>query len=79
VTVHFHVGGRGAKPNIDYTLLDAVGQDATVPGVVVQLPLTLNNLYTSRRKPFPITITLIKDKAYYLTNNPKVTVTILTN
>jgi YVTN family beta-propeller protein len=76
VTAHFHVGGRGAKPNIDYTLTDAAGHDATVLGATVNGPLTLRNLYTSRVKPFPITITLLKNKAYFL-GNTKVTVQIL--
>jgi hypothetical protein len=76
VTVHFHVGGRGAKPNIDYTLTGADGQDATTVGTVINGPLTLHNLYTSRVKTFPITVTLLKDKAYYL-GNTTVTVQIL--
>jgi YVTN family beta-propeller protein len=77
VTVHFHVGGK-AKPNIDFTLTDVSGQDATVTGAVINGPLTLHNLYTSRVKPFRINITLLKDKAYYI-GNPKVTVEILAN
>jgi len=76
VTVHFHVGGRGADPGIDYTLTDANGQDATVTGLVTNGPLILHNMYNSRVKAFPITITLLKDKAYLL-GNSKVSVQIL--
>ena len=75
-TVHYHVGGKGAKPNIDYTLTDVNGNDATVVGAVVNGPLILHNLYTSRVKTFPITVTLLKDKAYYI-GNPKVTIQLL--
>jgi hypothetical protein len=77
VTLHFHVGPRGAKPGIDFTLTDANGQDATTTGTVLNGPLILHNMFTSRVKPFPITITLLKDKAYFLGKSSKVTISIL--
>ena len=75
VTVHFTVKTK-AKSGVDFTLTDANGQDATVVGAVTSGPLTLQNLYTSRKKTLPVNISLTKDPAYYL-GNKKVSVQLL--
>jgi|tagenome__1003787_1003787.scaffolds.fasta_scaffold20875382_2 hypothetical protein len=66
VTVYFHAGSQKAKANIDYTLTDANGQDATSTETVVNGPLILHNLYTSRKKTSTITIKLLSKKTYNL-------------
>ena len=45
-------------------------------GVLLTGPLTLTNLYTSRKKTLPVQIALKKDPAYY-DGNTKVTVQLL--
>ena len=77
VTVHFKVGTK-ATPNVDFTLTDANGQDATALGTVTNGPLTLHIPFTSRKKHFSVTVTLLKDKAYYLGKSIKATVYIKT-
>jgi hypothetical protein len=75
VTVYFTVK-TAAQNGVDYTLTDAMGQDATTMGHTNFFPLTLTNLYTSRKKTLPVQIVLQKNRAYYL-GNTKVTVQIL--
>jgi hypothetical protein len=75
VTVHFIVK-TNAKNGVDFTLTDANGQDATVVGTMTSGPLTLRNLYTSRKKMLPVQIILQKNSAYYL-GNTKVTIQLL--
>ncbi|HEX4637878.1 MAG TPA: PA domain-containing protein [Chthoniobacterales bacterium] len=75
VTVYFTVKTK-AKNGVDFTFLDANGQDATQVGVLLTGPLTLTNLYTSRKKTLPVQIALKKDRAYY-DGNTKVTVQLL--
>jgi hypothetical protein len=75
VTVHFIVK-TNAKNGVDFTLTDANGQDATMVGTMTSGPLTLRNLYTSRKKMLPVQIILQKNSAYYL-GNTKVTIQLL--
>jgi hypothetical protein len=65
-----------ARNGVDYTLTDSLGQDATMTGHTNHFPLTLTNLYTSRKKTLPVQIVLNKDPHYYL-GNTKVTVQLL--
>jgi len=73
VTVYYTVKTH-AQAGVDYTLTDQFGQDAT--SQVVNGPLFLNNLYTSRKKTLSVQIVLQKNSAYYL-GNSKVTVQLL--
>src|SRR5581483_3549975 len=72
IIVYFTVKTK-AKNGVDFTFTDANGQDATQVGVLLTGPLTLRNLYTSRKKTLPVNISLKKDPAYY-DGNSKVTV-----
>jgi len=65
-----------AQNGVDFTFTDANGHDATVVGALLTSPLTLQNLYTSRKKTLPVQIGLKKDPAYY-SGNTKVTVQLL--
>ncbi|HZR77839.1 MAG TPA: PQQ-binding-like beta-propeller repeat protein [Chthoniobacterales bacterium] len=75
IIVYFTVKTK-AKNGVDFTFTDANGQDATQVGVLLTGPLTLRNLYTSRKKTLPVNISLKKDPAYY-DGNSKVTVQLL--
>src|SRR5207237_9642824 len=75
VTVYFTVK-TAAQNGVDYILTDSMGQDATVMGHTNYFPLTLTNLYTSRKKTLPVNIVLQKNSAYYL-GNTKITVQLL--
>jgi YVTN family beta-propeller protein len=75
ITVYFTVKTKAVN-GVDFTFLDANGQDATVVGAQLTGPLTLTNLYTSRKKTLPVQISLKKDPAYY-SGNTKVTVQLL--
>jgi hypothetical protein len=73
VTVHYLVKTK-AQAGVDFTLTDQFGQDAMTQ--VVNGPLFLNNLYTSRKKTLSVQIVLQKDSAYKL-GNTKATVQLL--
>jgi hypothetical protein len=79
VTIYFHTGSQQAKPNIDYTLTDANGQDATGTETVLNGPLILHNLYSSRKKTNTITIKLLKKKTYDLGNSASVKIQLFGN
>ena len=73
VTIHYTVKTK-ALAGVDFTLTDQFGQDALTQ--VVNGPLFLTNLYTSRKKTLSVQIVLQKDSAYYL-GNTKATVQLL--
>jgi hypothetical protein len=73
---HFSVVTK-AVSGVDFTLIDQLGQDATVTGQTTG-PLTLSCLYTSRKKVLPLSITLLPDRSYYR-GNTKVTIQLLGN
>jgi len=75
VTVYFTTKTKAVN-GVDFTFTDANGQDATVVGASLTGPLTLTNLYTSRKKTLPVQIGLKKDPAYY-SGNTKVSVQLL--
>jgi len=76
VTVFYTAKSR-AKQGVDYTITDVNGNVITT-GQVSNGPLLLHNLPTSRKKTFPVNITLKKDRAYYL-GNSRVRVELLAN